>query len=590
MAKQDDEVISDGGGRPQIPLTNSEITHPVDSSDPNSTDMLEDMSVLNARLADCSMSSVTGDGLVLSDDEVDRLVAYEALPSLVTNTSNNNSGDNAENGQAIDDMFRDMSIVNDQRRDSAPSSVPSAPSALDSPIVTMPRGQRYDPILGQARQHRPFDEVAEAGPALNPVPFPPPKYAPARRVKRVLCYNEHTQDFFFASNVLIRMDPENVDGGDSGGHAKGGDGDLSLRNVDRAYWKMPHKANMETRMGHLEKCHVLKRMEKGSGGMDDSSDAGSESSDSDSDDDGDVVFVLTDECVAVKVNYCDRMQRLSETSPHSGENPLVEIAALQQIGTANPHLLGSIEALYDGQTLSVVLPYCDGGDLHDLVLEHQMKTGTSYGLPEEEAKKWFRQLLAGLSFLHNELHICHRDLSPENLILKDGKALIIDMGMCMEIPYVEEEATRFTESTPRQKRRRLLLPQGVVGKLPYMSPETYRNAEPFDGFAIDMWTTGTTLFFLLSGAKYEQPFDPIFEAMTRDLAGLLPHWGIAYLSPQCIDMMQRLMTIDPRHRLTLEEALSHPWLRDVASPQHQEHPQAQQRQISDNSTSGWLVV
>lgn len=313
-------------------------------------------------------------------------------------------------------------------------------------------------------------------------------------------------------------------------------------------------------MGHLEKCHVLKRMEKG-GRNNDSMDDGSSDSDSDSDDDGDVVFVLTDECVALKVNYTDRMQRLAETSPHSGENPLVEIAALQRIGTDNPHVLGCIEALYDGHTLSVVLPLCNGGDLHDLVVEHQIRTGTSYGLPEEEAKTWFRQLLLGLSHLHNDLHICHRDLSPENLILKDGTALIIDMGMCMQIPFVEEERTNSTNHTPRKRRRRLLLPQGVVGKLPYMSPETYRNAEPFDGFAIDMWTAGTTLFFLLSGAKYEHPFDPIFEAMTRDLAGLLPHWSIDYLSPQCIDLMQRLITIDPRHRLTLEEALDHPWLR-----------------------------
>ena len=564
MAKQDDEQVvsgqSGGEGRPHLPLTNSDITYPLDRSDPN-TDVLEE---INARLADCSMSSVVDDGLVLNDDEVDRLVAYEALPSLVTNNSSANSGDNTDNGQAIDDMFRDMSIVNDQRRYSAAavSSAPSVPPSalLDSPLVTTPHGHRHDPILGQARQHRPFDEVAEAGPPLNPVPFPPPKYSPARRVKRVLCYNEHTEDFFFASNVLIRLgDSENVDDSTGSTCSHDEDGDLSLHNVDRAYWKMPHKATIETRMGHLEKCHVLRRMDKSSGGMDDSSEVDSDSSGSD----GDVVFVLTDECVAVKVNYCDRMQRLADTSPHSGENPLVEIAALQMVGTKNSHVLGSIEALYDGQTLSVVLPYCDGGDLHDLVVEHQMKAGTRYGLPEEEARRWFRQLLAGLHHLQS-MDVCHRDLSPENLIVKDGKALIIDMGMCMQIPVFEEEITGSTESTPRRKRRRLLLPQGVVGKLPYMSPETYRNTEPFDGFAIDMWTAGTTLFFLLSGAKYEHPFDPIFEAMTRDLAGLLPHWGIDYLSPQCIDLMQRLITIDPRHRLTLEEALAHPWLRDVA--------------------------
>ena len=577
MAKQDEEVASGGSRQHAIPLTDSEITHPppptTSTSNAAASASVDTMlDEINSRfMVDCSMSSVVDDGLALNDEEVDRLVAYEALPSLMTTTTNNTTstssdantaghdgigsevGDNG--GEVIDSMFRDMSIVSagaQQLNPSAPaapqgaiaSPPPSAPpSALDSPVVSI---SRHDPILSQPRQRRPFDDVAEAGPPLNPVPFPPPHYAPARRLKRVLCYNEHTKDFFFASNVLVRIN-DSVGGG---GGSRGGEGDdeWSLQNVDRAYWKMPHKANMETRMGHLEKCHVLRRMEKGDG-SNASMDDGSSDSGSDSDDDSDVVFVLTDECVAIKVNYTERMQRLADTSPHSGENPLVEIAALQRIGTGSPHVLGCIEALYDGQTLSVVLPFCDGGDLHDLVVEHQMRTGTSNGLPEEEAKKWFRQLLLGLSHLHNDLHICHRDLSPENLILKDGKALIIDMGMCMQIPFVEEG------------QRRLLLPQGVVGKLPYMSPETYRNAEPFDGFALDMWTAGTTLFFLLSGAKYEHPFDPIFEAMTRDLAGLLPFWGVDYLSPQCIDLMQRLITIDPRHRLTLEEALDHPWLR-----------------------------
>lgn len=31
--------------------------------------------------------------------------------------------------------------------------------------------------------------------------------------------------------------------------------------------------------------------------------------------------------------------------------------------------------------------------------------------------------------------ICHRDLSPENLIILDDKCLVIDFGMSLRIPY-----------------------------------------------------------------------------------------------------------------------------------------------------------
>ena len=92
-----------------------------------------------------------------------------------------------------------------------------------------------------------------------------------------------------------------------------------------------------------------------------------------------------------------------------------------------------------------------------------------------------------------------------------------------------------------------------------MSPEIYRNLRGFDGYAVDMWTAGTILFFLLTGTKYERPYDPVFNAMTQNLAGLLVHWGLD-LSREAVDLISGLITIDPKDRMTLEEAIVHPWL------------------------------
>ena len=245
---------------------------------------------------------------------------------------------------------------------------------------------------------------------------------------------------------------------------------------------MPQKANNETRMGHLETCHVLKRMTKA---------------------DDDVVFVLSEEVVAVKVNYSERMQAIANHPPSSCENPLVEAAALRMVGTTHPHVLGSIETLYDGGNLYVVLPYCEGGDLHDLVVDYQERTGTRFGLPESQARRWFRDLLQGVKRLHS-LGLCHRDLSPENVIIKSGNGAVIDLGMCLRVPHFADEGV---------VTRRLINPQGRLGKLPYMSPEIYRNVDAFDGYAVDMWGCGTILFYLLTGTKIRAATIPILSSM-----------------------------------------------------------------------------
>ena len=58
----------------------------------------------------------------------------------------------------------------------------------------------------------------------------------------------------------------------------------------------------------------------------------------------------------------------------------------------------------------------------------------------------------GLKTLQN-MRICHRDLSPENMIILDDKVLVIDFGMALRIPY------------DPSGDRHLIIPQSPCGKL-----------------------------------------------------------------------------------------------------------------------------
>jgi serine/threonine protein kinase len=68
--------------------------------------------------------------------------------------------------------------------------------------------------------------------------------------------------------------------------------------------------------------------------------------------------------------------------------------------------------------------------------------------------------------------------------------MIIDMGMCLRVPYNDREDPGKIVDVSKGSIRRLMKPQGVCGKHNYMSPEIAANSEPFDGFAIDLWAAG----------------------------------------------------------------------------------------------------
>jgi serine/threonine protein kinase len=90
--------------------------------------------------------------------------------------------------------------------------------------------------------------------------------------------------------------------------------------------------------------------------------------------------------------------------------------------------------------------------------------------------------------------VCHRDLSLENVLVDGDKCMIIDMGMCLRIPYNDQSKPSAVTDVTRGSVRRLMKPQGVCGKHNYMSPEIFANTDSFDGFAIDLWAAGVILY------------------------------------------------------------------------------------------------
>lgn len=159
--------------------------------------------------------------------------------------------------------------------------------------------------------------------------------------------------------------------------------------------------------------------------------------------------------------------------------------------------------------------------------------------------------------------VCHRDLSLENVLVSNENCLIIDMGMCLRVPYSDPARQGNVTDVTRGTIRRLIKPQGVCGKHNYMSPEIFANTNAFDGFSIDLWAAGVILYIMLTGfppydqaSQTDQRFDLI---VNGNLIRQLESWDIR-LSQDAGDLLQSMLQVDPIDRLTLAEIMAHPWV------------------------------
>ncbi|EGZ16402.1 hypothetical protein PHYSODRAFT_249738 [Phytophthora sojae] len=147
--------------------------------------------------------------------------------------------------------------------------------------------------------------------------------------------------------------------------------------------------------------------------------------------------------------------------------------ALRQAG-GHRHVVRYREDFITGSDLYCVQDHCAGG-LYSLVSLGEGK-GTRR-LSCANAMSVLAQVASGVAFLH-ALDIAHRDVSLENVFIKDGVCQVGDFGLSTRRPYGC---------------------CGRVGKAYYMAPEV-AACEEYDAKAADIWSLGVMLFILLTGS------------------------------------------------------------------------------------------
>jgi serine/threonine protein kinase len=197
---------------------------------------------------------------------------------------------------------------------------------------------------------------------------------------------------------------------------------------------------------------------------------------------------------------------------------------------SHPSICQMIEVFQTESNFYLVLPYYSKGDLLT-AMDKRLQ-----GFSEDEARTLFRQMLDAVNHLHGQ-KIAHRDLKPENFLFDErDRILLCDFGF----------ATQVTD-----------LPLFELCGSPHtVAPEVVWQ-RGYRAQKADMWALGVVLFYLVS-KRYPYPTTNLQTLGSIDYQQkpLFP----SHLSEPLIDLLTRLLTIDPSRRITCDECIEHPWM------------------------------
>jgi serine/threonine protein kinase len=208
-------------------------------------------------------------------------------------------------------------------------------------------------------------------------------------------------------------------------------------------------------------------------------------------------------------------------------------------------------------------------DLHKIIHSPNVLT-------DEHIQYFIYQTLRGLKYIHSA-HVIHRDLKPSNLLLNSNCDLkICDLGLARGVS--QEEDYELTEY--------------VVTRW-YRAPEVMCSIQQYDA-KIDVWSVGCILAELhgrkplFPGQDYIRQVNLMFSVLgtpsaedmefitnpkaKKHIESLTPcspqPFSELYkkASPAAIDLMTKMLQFNPAKRISVDEALAHPYFDKLHNP------------------------
>ncbi|XP_043283197.1 MAPK/MAK/MRK overlapping kinase-like [Venturia canescens] len=259
-----------------------------------------------------------------------------------------------------------------------------------------------------------------------------------------------------------------------------------------------------------------------------------------------------------------RLKRVYQNLNEMMESP--EVIAMRKI-SRHPNILSMIESHYDAMSGKVTLVF----ELMDMSLYDLIRGKKGRTLTEKRIKVYLYQLLKGLEHLHKH-GLFHRDVKPENILVKGDTVKLADLGSIRGIysrpPYTEYISTRW-----------------------YRSPECLLTTG-FYGPKMDVWAIGCVYYELLTskplfpGSNEVDQLSKIHTILgtpharlvakfrrhskARNCEYFFPNKGgtglsnlLPHVSENGRDLLKLTLVYDPENRSNVRRLLDHRYFHDL---------------------------